>query len=53
MLNDSDIFGRDLLLRVVFLSLSWFIALQNFVPISILVAMETIKYNQGRFIDKD
>ena len=32
---------------------SWFLSLQNFVPISLLVTLEMVKFYQGKFIGYD
>ena len=32
---------------------AWFLAMQNFVPISLLVSLEMVKFFQGQFIESD
>jgi len=43
----------DLILEILQSMATWFLILMNFVPISLMVTLETVKYLQGYFINYD
>lgn len=51
--KECDFDFLDTLKYLLLSSATWFLVLMNFVPISLMVTLEMVKYLQGKFINND
>lgn len=45
--------GDNIVVNILFTWGSWFISFSNFIPISLLVTVEVVRYGQGMLLNKD